>query len=167
MRSDVNCQVECRSIQLMYGVVSYVIFFLTFLYALGFVGNIYVSKGIDTGTEGPLIVSVLINLALLSVFAIQHTIMARPRFKVWVTRIIPGAAERSTATATDSIIKPTWQMKPLGIEPIARRPVNRTPYLTAPPEILLRGSRKHLAVPRSSDHVDRNPDVPFHRPQGL
>ena len=57
-----------RMLVLLYGVVSYVVFFLTFLYALGFVGNIYVSKGIDTGTDGPLITSVLINLILLSVF---------------------------------------------------------------------------------------------------
>jgi len=104
-----------RMLVLVYGVVSYVIFFLTFLYALGFVGNIYVSKGIDTGTEGPLVASVLINLVLLSVFAIQHTIMARPRFKVWVAKIIPEAAERSTFVLLSSLalILIFWGWQPM------------------------------------------------------
>ena len=92
-----------RTLVLVYGVIAYVIFFLTFLYAFGFVGNLYVGKGIDTGAEDPLVASVFINLILLSVFAIQHTIMARPRFKAWATKIISEAAERSTFVLLSSL----------------------------------------------------------------
>lgn len=85
-----------RSITFIYGITAYVIFLATFLYSIGFVGNLLVPKSIDTGMQGAVAGSVIINLALLSVFALQHSIMARPAFKRIWTKIIPTAAERST-----------------------------------------------------------------------
>ncbi|MEP2715543.1 methanethiol S-methyltransferase [Pseudophaeobacter sp.] len=85
-----------RSITFIYGIAVYVIFLATFLYSIGFAGNVLVPKSIDSGAQGPIVASLVINLSLLSIFALQHSIMARPAFKrVW-TKAIPKAAERST-----------------------------------------------------------------------
>ncbi len=88
---------------LLYGVVCYVIFFLTFLYAIGFVEHMIVPKAMDTGEVGDVGMSLLVNVILLSIFAGQHVIMARQGFKAKWTKIVPPAAERSTYVLASSL----------------------------------------------------------------
>jgi protein-S-isoprenylcysteine O-methyltransferase Ste14 len=98
-----------------YSVVVYAGFLCTFLYAIGFVGEIGVPKGINDGAVGPAAVAVAINALLLGLFVVQHTIMARPAFKAWFTRCIPEPAERSTFVMITCgiLVALFWQWRPL------------------------------------------------------
>lgn len=104
-----------KALGVLYGTVVYVFFLVTFLYSIGFVGNLVVPKSIDSGGAGPLGQALLINLALLSAFAVQHNIMARPWFKSVWTRVIPVQIERSTFVLFTSAILALmfWQWRPM------------------------------------------------------
>jgi len=105
-----------RAAVFLYGVACYLVFLATFLYAVGFIGNIGVPKSIDSGAEAPFIVALAINLALLGLFAVQHSVMARPWFKAAWTRIVPTPVERSTYVLLSScaLVLLFWKWEPMG-----------------------------------------------------
>jgi methanethiol S-methyltransferase len=92
-----------RLVVFVYGVLSYAVFFLTYLYAVGFIGNIFVPKSMDSGARVGFWQALLIDTALLGVFAVQHSVMARPWFKRKLTQLIPEPAERSTYVLLSSL----------------------------------------------------------------
>jgi protein-S-isoprenylcysteine O-methyltransferase Ste14 len=107
------------AIGLLYGLVVYVFFLATFVYAIGFVGNLFVPKGIDGGAAVPLVEALIVDVHLLALFAVQHSVMARRGFKRWWARIVPAFVERSTyvLAATLALALLLWQWRPIA-EPV-------------------------------------------------
>ena len=104
-----------RLLALLYGVASYLFFFVTFLSAIGFVEDLVVPQTIDTGPVTPWPQALVINLVLMSVFAIQHSVMARPAFKQWWTQFVPASVERTTYVLAASLALALllWQWRPM------------------------------------------------------
>ena len=86
---DTRSNPIARIVAFLYGILAYFMFFVTFLYAIGFVSGLVVPKTIDDGTVGPAMEAAVVNLILLSIFAVQHSVMARRQFKEWWTQYVP------------------------------------------------------------------------------
>src|ERR1700742_2845298 len=104
-----------KAISLVYGVVCYVMFLGVILYTIGFVEDLVVPKTIDSGETAANLGSVVTDLMLLGIFAIQHSVMARQEFKAWWTQLVPRTVERSTYVlfANLAVILLLWKWQPL------------------------------------------------------
>src|SRR5229473_5966339 len=102
-------------VSVLYGGAVYLLFFGTFLYAIAFVGNLPAPKTIDSGESGALLPALIVNMLLLGVFAVQHSVMARPAFKRWWTKFVPKSVERSTFVlfTNAALILLYWQWQPI------------------------------------------------------
>jgi len=118
----------------LYGLVAYVFFLATFSYAVGFIGNLpLLPKTIDSGATLPLVETLVVNFALLGLFAVQHSVMARRGFKRWWTKVIPESVERSTFVVASTAVLALllWQWRPIAepvlwsvTDPVARSALN-------------------------------------------
>ncbi|HEY6860139.1 MAG TPA: isoprenylcysteine carboxylmethyltransferase family protein [Pseudolabrys sp.] len=99
----------------LYGIAAYLAFAITIIYAIGFVTGLLVPKTIDSGAVVPLTEAIVVNLLLMSLFAVQHSVMARPQFKKWWTQFVPVAVERSTFVLFSSLVLLLlfWQWRPI------------------------------------------------------
>ena len=105
-----------RALVLLYGVVCYAVFFAVFLYSIGFIGDFGVPKTLDSPRDVGLATALAVDLGLLALFAVQHSVMARPAFKRWWTHFVPQTAERSTYVLFSSLamIALFWFWQPMG-----------------------------------------------------
>ena len=124
-----------RLLALIYGAVAYVVFLLTFLYAIGFVSGLGVPRTIDDGRTAPPAVALAIDLLLLGLFAVQHSGMARPAFKRWWTQYVPAPVERSTYVLASSlaliVLFWQWRVLPLSIWQVDNEPARWVLYALA------------------------------------
>lgn len=104
-----------RTIAFLYGLIAYAVFFVSFLYAIGFVSGLVVPTTIDAGILAPTSTAVVIDLVLMSIFALQHSIMARKQFKRWWTQYVPAPVERTTYVLLASLALALllWQWRPI------------------------------------------------------
>lgn len=118
-----------RFLALTYGVLNYLIFLVVFLYAVGFVGDLVVPRTVDHGPQASVVAAIVVDVLLLGLFAVQHSVMARPAFKRWVTRVVPTDLERSTYVLASNLVLALmfWQWRPIsGIIWDVTAPAGRT-----------------------------------------